>query len=140
MPLRQQGAFREVISANSASIDPVPSRNGTMTARNPIASTSVCNSSEISLGSRPYISHIMTPKVSVTSWQSYKAVAADESPALFVYFFGVRVQDSSTMVKFTIDQLRALMDKKHNIRNMSVIAHVDHGMYVRSCLVCSRMF
>jgi hypothetical protein len=31
------------------------------------------------------------------------------------------------MVKFTIDQLRKLMDKKHNIRNMSVIAHVDHG-------------
>jgi len=31
------------------------------------------------------------------------------------------------MVKFTIDQLRGLMDKKHNIRNMSVIAHVDHG-------------
>lgn len=31
------------------------------------------------------------------------------------------------MVKFTIDQLRKLMDKQHNIRNMSVIAHVDHG-------------
>lgn len=31
------------------------------------------------------------------------------------------------MVKFTIDEIRALMDKKHNIRNMSVIAHVDHG-------------
>jgi len=31
------------------------------------------------------------------------------------------------MVKFTIDQLRVLMDFKHNIRNMSVIAHVDHG-------------
>jgi hypothetical protein len=31
------------------------------------------------------------------------------------------------MVKFTIDQLRKLMDLKHNIRNMSVIAHVDHG-------------
>lgn len=31
------------------------------------------------------------------------------------------------MVKFTIDQLRGLMDKKNNIRNMSVIAHVDHG-------------
>ena len=32
-------------------------------------------------------------------------------------------------VNFTIDQLRAIMDKKHNIRNMSVIAHVDHGAY-----------
>jgi len=31
------------------------------------------------------------------------------------------------MVNFTIDQVRTLMDKKHNIRNMSVIAHVDHG-------------
>ncbi|CAM9948175.1 unnamed protein product [Pylaiella littoralis] len=31
------------------------------------------------------------------------------------------------MVNFTTDQLREIMDKKHNIRNMSVIAHVDHG-------------
>lgn len=31
------------------------------------------------------------------------------------------------MVNFTIDDLRLIMDKKHNIRNMSVIAHVDHG-------------
>uniref|UniRef100_A0A0D9V543 Tr-type G domain-containing protein n=1 Tax=Leersia perrieri TaxID=77586 RepID=A0A0D9V543_9ORYZ len=31
------------------------------------------------------------------------------------------------MVKFTAEELRASMDKKHNIRNMSVIAHVDHG-------------
>jgi elongation factor 2 len=31
------------------------------------------------------------------------------------------------MVNFTIEQVRILMDKKHNIRNMSVIAHVDHG-------------
>jgi len=31
------------------------------------------------------------------------------------------------MVRFTIPEIRALMDKKHNIRNMSVIAHVDHG-------------
>jgi len=30
-------------------------------------------------------------------------------------------------VNFTIDQIRAIMDKKNNIRNMSVIAHVDHG-------------
>jgi len=31
------------------------------------------------------------------------------------------------MVNFTVAQLRAIMDKKENIRNMSVIAHVDHG-------------
>jgi elongation factor 2 len=37
------------------------------------------------------------------------------------------------MVKFTIDQLRKLMDFKHNIRNMSVIAHVDHGAVLLSC-------
>merc|ERR1712142_1122040 len=36
-------------------------------------------------------------------------------------------QKSAKMVNFTIDQIRAIMDKKHNIRNMSVIAHVDHG-------------
>jgi len=31
------------------------------------------------------------------------------------------------MVNFTIPQLRAIMDKPKSIRNMSVIAHVDHG-------------
>ncbi|KAJ2429271.1 translation elongation factor 2 [Coemansia sp. RSA 2524] len=31
------------------------------------------------------------------------------------------------MVNFTVDQIRGLMDKIANIRNMSVIAHVDHG-------------
>ncbi|TVU29915.1 hypothetical protein EJB05_21507 [Eragrostis curvula] len=31
------------------------------------------------------------------------------------------------MVKFTAEELRRIMDKKDNIRNMSVIAHVDHG-------------
>jgi len=31
------------------------------------------------------------------------------------------------MVNFTTDQVRECMDKKENIRNMSVIAHVDHG-------------
>lgn len=31
------------------------------------------------------------------------------------------------MPKISIDEIRALMDRKENIRNMSVIAHVDHG-------------
>merc|ERR1711931_413161 len=31
------------------------------------------------------------------------------------------------MVNFTVDQVRSCMDKKRNIRNMSVIAHVGHG-------------
>eukprot|EP00624_Nannochloropsis_granulata_P007256 evm.model.NODE_7003_length_10073_cov_21.986597.1 len=31
------------------------------------------------------------------------------------------------MVNFTVDQLRAMMVLKHNIRKMSVIAHVEHG-------------
>jgi len=31
------------------------------------------------------------------------------------------------MVNFTVDQMRAIMDRATNIRNLSVIAHVDHG-------------
>ena len=31
------------------------------------------------------------------------------------------------MVRFTIEETRKLMDKKHNIRNISVIASVDQG-------------
>jgi len=31
------------------------------------------------------------------------------------------------MVNFTVDQIRSMMDRKDNIRNISVIAHVDHG-------------
>lgn len=31
------------------------------------------------------------------------------------------------MVKFSLDEIRGLMEKKRNIRNISVIAHVDHG-------------
>merc|ERR1712121_142089 len=34
---------------------------------------------------------------------------------------------TAKMVHFTIDQIRGIMDIKTNIRNMSVIAHVDHG-------------
>jgi elongation factor 2 len=31
------------------------------------------------------------------------------------------------MVNFTVEQVRAMMDRPQQIRNMSVIAHVDHG-------------
>ncbi|KOB76948.1 Translation elongation factor 2 [Operophtera brumata] len=34
---------------------------------------------------------------------------------------------SCFLVNFTVDEIRGMMDKKRNIRNMSVIAHVDHG-------------
>jgi len=31
------------------------------------------------------------------------------------------------MPNFSVNQMREIMDLPHNIRNMSVIAHVDHG-------------
>jgi elongation factor 2 len=38
-------------------------------------------------------------------------------------------------VNFTVDEMRALMDKRKNVRNMSVIAHVDHGSFVYFALL-----
>jgi len=31
------------------------------------------------------------------------------------------------MVNFTTDEIRSIMDDSNSIRNLSVIAHVDHG-------------
>lgn len=45
------------------------------------------------------------------------------------------------MVKFSVDQTRQIMDDKTKIRNMSVIAHVDHGKStLTDALICKAGF
>lgn len=47
----------------------------------------------------------------------------------FVFEITIRLNGAHDVlqVNFTVDEIRGMMDKKKNIRNMSVIAHVDHG-------------
>ena len=42
--------------------------------------------------------------------------------------FGFFVRGKDWLVNFTTKELRKIMDRKHNIQNMSVISHVDHGI------------
>ena len=46
---------------------------------------------------------------------------------LIIYVWFLKKKCLFFQVNFTVDEIRAMMDKKRNIRNMSVIAHVDHG-------------
>ena len=38
------------------------------------------------------------------------------------------ISDAVKMDKFTTAEFREIMDKRNNIRNMSVIGHLRHGM------------
>lgn len=40
-------------------------------------------------------------------------------------------------MNFTIEEIRGIMDHKKNIRNMSVIAHVDHGLFFIEAVLTS---
>merc|ERR1712126_533520 len=52
---------------------------------------------------------------------------AFEPEWLYLFLLLLEPEKTVKMVNFTVDQIREIMDKKRNIRNMSVIAHVDHG-------------
>ena len=57
-------------------------------------------------------------KKTVNKWRAYIILDETNDSIFSPLFF---------QVNFTVDEIRGIMDKKHNIRNMSVIAHVDHG-------------
>lgn len=60
----------------------------------------------------------------------YREKCSRSNGCFFFCKFVVNVSNPNLMcpqVNFTVDEIRVMMDKKRNIRNMSVIAHVDHG-------------
>ena len=42
--------------------------------------------------------------------------------------FSFLVREKDWLMNFTAEELHKIMDRKHNIQNMSVISHVDHGI------------
>ena len=69
----------------------------------------------------------MKPESANSEPDSDKFVFRPQSCFVTKQFFQIVDSALDKMVNFTVDQIREIMDKKWNIRNMSVIAHVDHG-------------
>merc|ERR1711931_41636 len=65
--------------------------------------------------------------ISRVSSRTYRFL--NKRPKIFqeTFFANAVFLQVAIMVNFTVDQVREIMDRKRNIRNMSVIAHVDHG-------------
>ena len=51
----------------------------------------------------------------------------DHEEGKHFYRVYMEINKSIKMVNFTVDQIREIMSKPQNIRNISVVAHVDHG-------------